>query len=395
MSGGTEVATDRGLPLQWWHLVAGGAAVWALYAAANGFEGAIGPQLYDLMGVFALLVWPVVPVAMYLDVRSIREEVAWAPATKSWLLVSALWIANVPAGLAYCIRRRQAVRGELPSPHWRFGVYAGVFVWVGVIAVDVAAGYVGVDLGPVDPVLTGLLIVGWVGLPVAVYFDAVRFDSYPDQQLRIRLLVALSAVPLLNVLLVGGYAVGRWWHRRSLDPDVELAVPGATEVGTTLPEPLSPWYRRAASLFVVYVVLVFAVGFGLSLESDGAWIGLELVAWLPFGVLFTACLHLDLRDVRDAGVQWGGTRYLYYTSAAFPGPAFYYLLRRLHKVNRARRKGLLDDDAGGGDGAGDATTDAVGATPATSGPDGPERAEPGPDGTDAGGGFEWGEGSRG
>ncbi|HKJ59485.1 MAG TPA: hypothetical protein VKA37_09655, partial [Halobacteriales archaeon] len=96
--------------------------------------------------------------------------------------------------------------------------------------------------------------------------------------------------------------------------------------------------------------------------------------------------HLDLRDVREAGVSWGGTRYLYYTSAVFPGPAFYYLLRRLVKVNRARSSGLPDDGDGGGGDDSEPATDAVAP---------PTNESPGPDRSDDGTGFEWADGSRG
>lgn len=385
MSGGPELSTDRGVPLQWWHVVAAGVAVWTLFVATLDLSGSMPAGVDDVLTALALVAWPAIPLATYLDVRSIRGEVAWSPATKSWLAVSALWIANVPAGLAYCIRRRQAVRGELPSPNWRYGVYAGLLAWIVVVGVDGVADYVGADLGAVDPVLTGLLAVAWFGLPVAVYFDAVRFSHYPDRQPRFRGLVALSAIPLVNVLAVGGYAGVRWWERRKRGPDVELSFADRVEPESAWSEPLSPWYRRAAGVFAAYLLVVVAVGWGLSLQSDGAWLGLELAAWVPFGVFFTACIHLDLRDVREAGVSWGGTRYLYYTSAVFPGPAFYYLLRRLVKVNRARSNGLLDDGEGGAD-EGEPAMDAVAP---------PTEESTGPDRSDDGSGFEWADSSRG
>lgn len=389
MGGSLEVSTDRGLGLQWWHVVAAATGAWALLVATAGVEELVGAQLYDAIITLALLAWPLLPVAMYLDLRSLRGRVAWEPATKSWLSAALVPIANVPVGLAYCVRRRYAVRGQIPPDDWRYAVYAGLLVWVGIMAVDGVASYVGADLGPLEPALTGLLLVAWLGLPVAVYFDALRFSRYPDRQPRFRGLVVLAAVPLLNVLLVGAYSCVRWWERRKRDPGEELALHHDGATGSTGPDPVSPWYRRAVGVFVVYVLLVFVVGFGLPLESDGAWIALELVAWLPFGIFFTWCLHLDVRDVRDAGVPWGGTRYLYYSSVVFPGPAFYYLLRRLLKVHRARSRGLLDEDAGGTSASGDPAT--IGAerdaTPDATAGDRQTDGDPA--------GFEWaGESSR-
>ena len=371
------------MPLQWWHVVAAGVAVWTVFVATLDLSGSMPAGVDDALTLLALVAWPSIPVAIYLDIRSTGEEAAWSPATKSWLAVSAVWIANVPAGLAYCLRRASAFRGEVPSANWRYGVYAGLVGWIGLVAADTAVEYV--SIGPLEPVLFGpVLFVVWFGFPVALYLDAIRVRAYTDLDPNVRALVALSAVPLLNVFVGAFYVGGRWWYVRKADATAEPTLPGSAEATGT--EPLSPWYRRAVGVFVVYVLVVVAVGWGLSLQSDGAWLGLELAAWIPFGVFFTACIHLDLRDVREAGVSWGGTRYLYYTSAVFPGPAFYYLLRRLVKVNRARSNGLLDDGDGGGGDDGEPATDAV--APPTDG-------SPGPDRTDDGSGFEWADGSRG
>lgn len=393
MGGVAEISTDRGLGLQWWHVVAAGTGAWALLVWTTDLEWLLGPGLSDAVVTLALLAWPAIPVAMYLDLRAIRRDTTWEPATKSWLLASLVPIANVPVGTAYCVRRRYAVRGELPSPNWRYGVYVGLLAWVGVVAVDGAVEYV--DVGVLEPIVFGpVLYVVWLGFPVALYFDLERVRAYIDTSPNVRVVVALSVVPLLNLLIGVAYLGSRWWHLRKVEPDAEPTLDGDTDTGATRPEPVSPWYRRAAGVFVVYFLVVLAVGLGLGLESDGAWLGLELVGWLPFGLFFTACLHFDLRDVQDAGVSWGGTRYLYYSSAVFPGPAFYYLLRRLLKVNRAREKGRLDDDAGGDrdEDGGDRNLFVQ-----SSGPTRATDETPGKDRTDFedGAGFDWGEGSRG
>lgn len=402
MSGGTEVATERGLPLRWWHAVAFFTGVWALFVATVDLGGSIPTGADDALTLLALVGWPAIPVAMYLDVRAIRDEAAWKPATVSWLVVSLVWFANVSAGVAYCLRRASAVRGDVPSGNWRYGVYAGLVGWVALLGTSYAMDYGYVE----EPALFGpALFVVWFGFPVALYLDAVRVRSYSDLTPNLRILVALSAVPLLNVLLGASYVGGRWWHVRKLDPDAEPTLPESGGTGPTGRGALSPWYRRAGGVFVVYFVAVVAAGSWLSLESDLAWNLLGLVLWPPFGLAFVGCIHLDLRDVRRAGVPWGETRYLYYLSVVIPAAAFWYLLRRLTKVQRVRSKGLLDvgdgdasdggDGNGGGDGGGDATTDAVAATSATGTTDGPDRTDSGPDGTDASGGFEWGERSRG
>lgn len=394
MSGGPEVSTDRGLSLQWWYVVAAGTVVWTVFVATLDVGGAMPTGVEDTLTLLALVAWPAIPVAIYLDLRSIRGDAAWRPATKSWVLVSLLWIANVAAGLAYCLRRVSARRGAVPSESWRVGVYAGLVGWVDLLGVST-----GVDYGLLrEPVLFGpALLVVWLGYPVALYLDVVRVRAFTDLTPNVRVLVALSAVPLLNVLAGSVYVGGRWWYARRAGPTAEPHVPAAGGDGSTGAEPLSPWYRRAAGVFAVYVLLVVAVGLGLSLESDGAWLGLELVGWLPFGLVFTACLHLDLRAVRDVGVPWGGTRYLYYTSALFPGPAFWYLLRRFTKVNRSRSKELLDDAGGGGDdGDVDSDTNDESSTTAVDGTEGRDRIVRGSDRDDSevDTGFEWGDGTR-
>lgn len=393
MSSGPEVSTDRGLPLEWWHVVAAGAAVWALFVATVDLEASMPTSLADSLTLLALVVWPAIPVATYLDIRAIDEDAAWTPATKSWMLVSLVWLANVSAGVAYCLRRASALRGEAPSSNWRFGVYAGLLGWIGLVAADATVEYA--SLGPLEPVLFGpVLFVVWFGFPVALYLDAVRVRAYTDLDPNVRILVALSAVPLLNLLVGAFYVGGRWWYVRKADPGAEPTLPGTVGGESGRAEPLSPWYRRAVGVFVVYFLAALGLGFGLSLESDLGWELLGLVVWPPFGLAFVGCLHFDLRDVRSAEVSWGSTRYLYYSSAVFPAPAFYYLLRRLTKVNRARSKGVLDGGGGPDEDrtgrGGDAATDAVRSGAATE--------EAGDDVGTAGGedaGFEWGERSRG
>lgn len=346
MSGSSAPATDRGVSIQWWYAVAIGAVAWSLFVATTGLEGTLNPGALDTITLVALLAWPAMPVAMYLDMRAIRDEAAWAPATKSWLLVSLVWVANIAAGFAYCLRRASALQHEPPAGHWRYGVYAGLVGWVGLVAADVAVD--SVSLGPFEPVVFGpVLFVVWVGFPVALYLDAVHVRAYTDMSPNLRLLVALSAVPVVNILLGAVYVGGRWWHGRKADPDATPTLPGVEGRGPTGPEPLSPWYRRAVAVYVVYFLAVLGLGSWLSPGSDLAWNLLALLVWPLFGVVFTACYHLDLRAVRAAGVPWGWTRYLFYLSVVVPGLAFWYLLLRYHKVQRARSKGLLDSAAGG------------------------------------------------
>lgn len=59
-----------------------------------------------------------------------------------------------------------------------------------------------------------------------VTFDAERMRFTTDLSPNVRALVALSVVPLLNVLVGALYVAGRWWHRRTADPDAEPTLPG-------------------------------------------------------------------------------------------------------------------------------------------------------------------------
>lgn len=341
-----EIATDRGVSIQWWYVVAIAAALWALFFATTGLEGSLSTDALDAVTLLALLAWPAMPIAMYLDMRAIREEAAWEPATKSWLVVSVLWVANVAAGLAYCLRRASALRGELPGEHWRYGVYAGLVGWVGIVAADVAVDRVG--LGPLEDVVFGpVLFTVWVGFPVVLYLDAVRVRAYTDLSPNLRPLVALSAVPVLNIVLGALYVGGRWWHVRKAGPEATPTLPADEGVAATRPEPLSPWYRRAIGIYVVYFLAVMGLGSWLSPGSDLGWNLLALVVWPLFGVVFTAAYHFDRRAVQGAGVPWGWTRYLFYLSVVVPALAFWYLLLRFHKVQRARKRGLLDTNGGG------------------------------------------------
>jgi hypothetical protein len=322
---------------RWWYGVAVGAAAWVLaLAPLDALDAAGFGAVSTALAVGAVLAWPLVPGTLYLDRRATADATAWNPRTRLWLLAAAVPFAAAAAGTAYCLRRASALRGTVPSTRWRPLAYAGVAGWTVVVvadAIDPALGVAGdVLFGPV------LWLVA-LGTPVALYLDAVRARAYTDLAPRLPALVALSAVPLVNLLVGLAYVAGREYHRRGADPDAEPTLPSADD---GRPAPVSPWYRRAVAVVALYLGVVVALGAAVPSASEGALGIASLFAWPPFGLAFAVCYYHDSRAVVDAGVGWGKlTRYGFYLGALLPALAAWYLLVRYTAVTRARREGRL------------------------------------------------------
>lgn len=341
---------------RWWYGVAAGTSVWAVFTLVvgeAGIESALeAAGVGELLTLAALLSWPLIPVALYLDVRRVRSETAWSPTAALWVFCSLFWISNVAAGTAYCLRRASAVRDEVPGERWYSVVRVGLAAWAVIFAIDGAGDHYA--LGPVEAIaFSPLLIVVWIGFPVALYLDAARVSGYTDWDPPVRPLVAAAPVPLVNVLAGVIYLYRRRRAFREADDPDTLSLADAdgaddANVSAERSNGESRWYRRATATFVVYVFVLIALASQLSLSSEMAWNALALVTWPLFGIVFTGCLHYDLRTLRSAGVDWGPTRYLYYFSLPFPGPAFWYLIRRMTIVQRYDRRELFDDGADSG-----------------------------------------------
>lgn len=342
------------MPSRWWYVVAVGTVAWAALLLVAGVpDGSLPSLAADGVVLVALLAWPAIPVALYLDRRAIADEVVWDPRTRLWLLLGSIPIIDVSVGAAYCLRRVSAMRGTVPSRRWYYATAVGVVAWTGTVAVDVldermALGVVG------DVVFGPALWLLWFGFPVAIYLDAVRAEAYlPEFDPRIEGVVALSVVPVVNLLVGWVYLGGRWWAGHNGEVRDEPAVGDVDGEGTTT-ERISPWYRRAVVVYVGYVLAVAALGALAGLESDLSFNVLALLVWPPFGIAFVACFHYDQRALAAAGLEWGRTRLVYYLCVVIPALAFWYLIWRGVKVQRARRNDLLDVGGVGGDGeAGD------------------------------------------
>lgn len=338
------------MPSRWWYVVALGPLTWGgLFLVVGIPTGTVPNTVSDVVAVAALLAWPAIPVGLYLDRRAIADETGWDPRTRLWLLAGMVPFVVASVGAAYCLRRVSALRGTVPSGGWYHATAVGAVGWTVTVAVDLAVDHVA--LGIVEDVVFGPpLWLLWFGFPVALYLDSVRAQAYlPEFDPRQEALSALSVVPLVNLIVGWSYLAGRWWAGHSGEVRAEPDVDGVDRAGDGR-ERISPWYRRAAVVYGLYVAGIAALGAVLGLEADLSWNVLALLVWPPFGLGFVACFHYDQRALDDAGLAWGRTRLVYYLGVVVPALGFWYLLSRFSTVRRARRRGLLDvgDDGPGG-----------------------------------------------
>lgn len=92
----------------WWYGVAGGTALWVLVLILSGVAG---DALGALGGFLALVAWIGLPVAAYYDMQYIRANGEWNPNTVIWVIILAVWLVNIAAGVVYLYRRHE-VLGE-------------------------------------------------------------------------------------------------------------------------------------------------------------------------------------------------------------------------------------------------------------------------------------------
>lgn len=87
---------------RWVYAIAACLVMWGVILLANPSGGLI------------LLVWTLLPLVTYFDLRYVREVSDWEPHRFLWPLLAAVWIVNVPAGVLYLYKRGRAL-----GPFWR------------------------------------------------------------------------------------------------------------------------------------------------------------------------------------------------------------------------------------------------------------------------------------
>lgn len=93
----------------WWYGIAGGTVLWVLVLILSGT--AASDSLGAFAGFLALAAWIGLPLAAYFDMQYIRANGKWNPNTIVWVIVLAVWLVNIVAGVVYLYRRHE-VLGE-------------------------------------------------------------------------------------------------------------------------------------------------------------------------------------------------------------------------------------------------------------------------------------------
>lgn len=305
---------------RWWYGVALGAATEGV-----AFAWPTDGTLSDAAGLAFLLGYLLVPAATYLDLRALRGSVPWTPSARRWLLVALVPVGNVAVGIAYCLRRRAAVRGTVPGRRWRYAALAGAGVWTAAFALEIALDYA--TLPSVDRYLFGPLVgLGLLGVPVAVYLDAEHVRGCTDWAARDPAWAVGAAVPYLGAVVCAAYLVRRRRAFADAEDPSTVRLPERDDGGS----PSSPWFRRAAGLFAVHFLLVLWLA--VTTSADGTTVEFAgLLLWFPFGPFFAGCVYMDARWRRDHDREVGDSWYLYLASALVQAAAFWYLLRRATK----------------------------------------------------------------
>ncbi|QZY00604.1 hypothetical protein [Halobaculum rubrum] len=89
----------------WWYGVAAGTGIWLLLVIASAATSDLGAA----GGFLVLIGWVGLPLSVYFDTRYVRANSEWDPNVAVWVVLTAVWFLNVPAGAAYLYRRHQVL----------------------------------------------------------------------------------------------------------------------------------------------------------------------------------------------------------------------------------------------------------------------------------------------
>lgn len=92
----------------WWQGVAAGVGLWVLALALGS---AAGESLGPIAGLIVLLAWVGLPLSTYFDMQYVRANSQWNPNTALWVVLTAIWLVSIVAGVVYLYRRHE-VLGE-------------------------------------------------------------------------------------------------------------------------------------------------------------------------------------------------------------------------------------------------------------------------------------------
>lgn len=315
----------------WWYAVGVGSAVWTLSLNISMYyEEAIYGTTIELLVLPAFfLSWLLIPASVYFDLRTIRGEVAWNPSTKRWVVVSSVFIVNVVAGVTYFVRRRSAVREDVPGHHWRTAIVASATASLALAGTSFL-----LSLEPTFAyVLDGVEFLAWCTLPAAVYLDGERVRAYTDWTPRIGMWVLGSAVPLVHLFVAAIYLrKRRAAYRTADDPElITLATDRPSEDG---PSVVSRWFRWAGILFVTHLASILAVALAMPSLSETGIVVLGAGTWPLFGLPFAGLIYKDMQALREHGIELRSYWSIFLLSALLQKVALYYLVARLSKAGK-------------------------------------------------------------
>lgn len=164
-------------------------------------------DLVPWLGTLVMSVtWLVLPIAVYTDMKKVKEKIPWDTDEGPWVLGCLVPLFNVPVGTAYLIDRHVRVSGVTP------GETADLWLWA--IFGSMAALFFSLPAAVVSPLLFGVLVVyGVTLLPLAVYFDAEYVEDAtdwdPDEEAW-AMATAGGTLLGLNWVVAGAYLVKRY-----------------------------------------------------------------------------------------------------------------------------------------------------------------------------------------
>ena len=84
----------------------------AVYAIGLPLSGILPGVLDPLLGFIMFTAWILLPVSMYFDIQYVRDKSEWNPVTGLWLIGAVLLVVNLVVGLAYLMRRKNAMGND-------------------------------------------------------------------------------------------------------------------------------------------------------------------------------------------------------------------------------------------------------------------------------------------
>lgn len=181
---GAQTEPPRQTGSGWYMVFVGTLIGWVLVTlvigtTGNPFRGDLYSPVGILLGLVLLVSWFGMPIAGYYDIQYVKNNTDWEPSTILWLIGFFSWFLmfiHIVAGFFYLVKRHNAFSNEFSN---KIAEISNLVPWVIIVILSLGFSYGGLALSWGLSIELGgdVALIGFVGLPIAIYFDSQSWSG--------------------------------------------------------------------------------------------------------------------------------------------------------------------------------------------------------------------------